>query len=284
MDDEKGIPASPMAPLMVQLFYDRAPRVDMERLTEKVEAYCGRVDPAQRPRPQSESAQYFMLDALAHFDEGDLPSQLCLSAPTPVAASDLLETALQQTWEWEEAGKVVSECTHVMMVNDLMAANVDRGVRSRQFRGFLRAIQEVAPCRAMHWLNSQVVIDPQRFVFQQGETIGAQMHGSINVRLFNIEGTEGDVVMDSLGLGVLGLPDVQCHFRDLPPSDVAGVLYMVACYMFDKGDLIEDGNTIPGIKEEDEWLCQHEMALVGPERMVLDLDPGPPFAAGGRAG
>src|SRR5262249_4988245 len=163
----------------------------------------------------------------------------------------------------------------------------NRSRRSRfgaegQFRGFVRAVQEIAPCEAMHWINTQQIINPSRFVFMQGEEGAQPLYGSINVRFFNIQGSNGDCLMDTLGLAVLGLPDIQCHYRELQPKDVAHVLYNVACYIFERGDIIKNGETVPGVLQHDEWRCRHEMALAGPERIVLDLDPGGQYAAGKR--
>ena len=90
-------------------------------------------------------------------------------------------------------------------------------------------------------------------------------------------------MMDTMGLAVLGLPDLQLHFRNLQPGRVAAHLYNCALYLFQKGDVIEDGNTIAGLEPHEKWRCQHEMSLIGPKRVVIDLDPGPPHAAGNRA-
>ena len=106
--------------------------------------------------------------------------------------------------------------------------------------------------------------------------------GALNVRLFNIQGAPDDRVMDTLGLAALGLPDLQCHFRDLECNDVASLLRNLGLYLFEHGDIIEDGHTVSGIPATEKWRCQHEMALIGPERIVLDIDPGPAFAAGNR--
>jgi hypothetical protein len=90
------------------------------------------------------------------------------------------------------------------------------------------------------------------------------------------------MIMDTLGLAALGLPDLQCHFRTLVPGEVAAVLHNTAYYLFEHGDVIDDGHTVAGIEPESRWTCQHEKSLLKPSRIVLDLNPGPPFAAGGR--
>jgi hypothetical protein len=170
----------------------------------------------------------------------------------------------------------------MLIANDLMAAALDPKIRNKQFRGFIRAIQEVAPCKAMHWMNTELLVHPGQFVFRQDESDANPLYGSINVRFFNIQGSNGDLLMDTLGLAVLGLPDIQCHYRELQPTDVARVLYDVAYYLFQGGDVIKDGETVPGVLDHDKWRCQHEMALAGPERVVLDLNPSGQYAAGKR--
>jgi len=100
--------------------------------------------------------------------------------------------------------------------------------------------------------------------------------------MFNVEGGPGESVMDTMGLASLGLPDLQVHSTGLEPDDVARHLFNSAYYVLEKGDVIADGQTIDGIPPGTKWHCQHEASLVGPSRVVLDIDPGPPFAAGHR--
>ncbi len=60
------------------------------------------------------------------------------------------------------------------------------------------------------------------------------------------------------------------------------MLYNAAYYLFEHGDVIDDGDTIQGIPTDQRWTCQHELALAEPEREVIDINPGPPYAAGNR--
>ena len=90
------------------------------------------------------------------------------------------------------------------------------------------------------------------------------------------------MLMDTRGLNEIGLHDLQCHFRDLDPREVSQVLYNTSAYIIENGDVIEPGNTIAGISEGSKWVCQFEDALVAPARVVLDVNPGIPHAAGNR--
>ncbi|HKN44364.1 MAG TPA: DUF4261 domain-containing protein, partial [Propionibacteriaceae bacterium] len=78
------------------------------------------------------------------------------------------------------------------------------------------------------------------------------------------------------------LPDVQCHFREREPGEIAKMLFSTAAYLFRSGDVIADGNTISGPKGDERLVCFHEPALLEPSRRVIDVDLGDPYAAGER--
>ena len=99
--------------------------------------------------------------------------------------------------------------------------------------------------------------------------------------MFSVSATTR-LVMDTLGLYVFGLPDVQCHFRDREPGEIAALLFATGVYLFEAGDVIADGNTISGPDGDGRLVCRREPALIAPAREVLDIDLGDPYAAGDR--
>ena len=101
---------------------------------------------------------------------------------------------------------------------------------------------------------------------------------AINVRQFHVEdGKRGEMVMDTLGLAPLGLPDVQCHFLALGQNDVAALLFELARYLAVEGEVIGEGDTVPGPRAE-KWICHLEESLLEPQRDVIDLEPPSPHA------
>jgi len=106
----------------------------------------------------------------------------------------------------------------------------------------------------------------------------------VNVRLFNIEGIddESEPLMDTMGLAAFDLPDLQYHFKDLDPDAVARILHVYGDYIFKNGDIIEGDHTIREISPDDKWVCRHEISLVEPNRILLDINPGRKFAGGSR--
>ena len=59
------------------------------------------------------------------------------------------------------------------------------------------------------------------------------IHYAVNVRFFNIEGTN-DKIVDTIGMSTLFLPDLQYHFHDVNPNEVVNHAYNVLSYIFDE--------------------------------------------------
>ena len=97
--------------------------------------------------------------------------------------------------------------------------------------------------------------------------------------VFNITGTN-EMLFDTLGLTPIGLPDLQCHCKNLEPNQIVVFMRNLAAYLFEYGDVIEDGNTVEGIHHE-KWVCRKEDAIISPMRVVLDIHMGE-FAGGNR--
>ncbi len=182
---------------------------------------------------------------------------------------------LGQSWFFPDAQSAPGRVHSTMLIGQMLGAANPWQQRLDAFTDVLGAVLEVTEPFAIWCPNSQQLVDPVNARQQPLEAL-------INIRLFNISNDPGTMVMDSLGLHVFGLPDVQCHFRDLDPGEMFRVLFNTAAYLTERGDVIADGETIPGITGTEKWHCRHEAALVGPEREVLDIDPGDPYAAGGR--
>jgi Domain of unknown function (DUF4261) len=174
----------------------------------------------------------------------------------------------------------------------MMSAGLEYRERLELFQRVLAATLQTASPLAIHWQPTGQCVKPEAFL--EAVTREGYRHplpGAINVRFYRISGYAAqaetkaeDMLADTLGLAALGLPDLQCHFRRLDPNGVVRVLYNAACYLFEKGPVIQDGHTLAGPNPGEKWRCRYENALLGPEREVIDVNPGPPYAAGQRAG
>ena len=141
------------------------------------------------------------------------------------------------------------------------------GRRVRAFRAVLDAMIAQTRPIGTWWPASQVALPPPA-------AVASPLAGLVNVRLFKDADRPGNLLMDTLGLHTLGLPDVQVHFHDLIAGRVAGLLFGLADYILG-GAEIEPGHTVEGPETDQRWRVSHRSAMVGPDRLVLSLDPGP---------
>jgi hypothetical protein len=269
-----------MTTYMVELLYTERPQIDRERLLDELRRRCGNVE---RLTSHEELYLYAFPDHLAHYTDGSVPAQIFLAFPEERKEPMNLDDALQQSWGWEGAHAAAAACQTSVLLTDMMARGLDYKTRLELFHNALESVLAVAPCQAIHWAPAQHLVDPQAYLEARRSPDAHPLQHAVNVRFFHISnGQPGEMLMDTMGLATLGLPDLQCHFLELEPGEVARVLYNTAAYIYDNGDIVEDGHTIQGIRSDDRWLCRHELALVGPDREVLDVNPGMTHAAGSR--
>lgn len=277
----------------IELKYRNKPELNREQLYAKMQTYTGEIgqaDAEDTEQPglavwesgeseEQELLHFFHLHYQVQYSDGELPAQTSLMETEHRAAENYV-TAIQQAWHWREAAEVLENCEYTLLLTDLMSAGLEPKDRLELITGALRAVLETAQCDAIYFRESDKLVEPK--VYLEMIEQGAVLYGAMNVRFYNAEGSpsgRNEGLMDSLGLAALGIPDVQCHFYDLEPNELAGQMTGIAYYLFAQGDIIEDGETI-GLTEEMRWRCEHQYALAAPHRVVIDIDPGEGYYAG----
>jgi hypothetical protein len=218
---------------------------------------------------------------LVKYSDAQVPAQTAILATDRPPQLEAYRDAIQQSWRCREAEELLRGCQEARLVTEMMARGLPPQDRISLFHGVLRAMIEVSKPDALVFKHSQQVVVPADYLHACSQD-PIFRPGAVNVRFFNISNSDGDMIMDTRGLHEIGLHDLQCHFRDLDPQDVAGVLYNTAFYIFEHGPIIESGQTVAGTSPESKWQCQFENSLLEPTREVLDLNPGAPHAAGNR--
>lgn len=254
----------------VELLCGEAPVLDRVELLDRLREHCGAVAPLD-PTEKGAGLNFHFPQHRVAFKEGSLPAQ-CVVAVSPRRVEDkFLNAALGQTWDWEGAEGAVSRHRETVLVSDLLAAALPYKERLELFQDALRAVVETVPSLALLWRPCGRFVDPHRFLrsHRPGDDYDP-LFGPINVRLFR---EREETVMDTLGLSALGLPDLQCRFAGLDPGAVAGLLHGAARYVYEMGDVIEDGHTVPGLSEGDRWACRRTPAIVPPARAAIEIEP-----------
>lgn len=281
----------------VALLYGLAPALDGDIVERSVRRHSPGLETIEAPESSSadapehspsveraaSSSGAFVLTA-RHPTDPSMPTPAWrISTPTPMDPATL-GAAARQTWWWEDGRQTLDRCRHGLVISDHRAAGLPYRTRVELFQRTLVGVLEAYPALAIEWRTSQQLVSPQELVETAlADGFSNPLPGAVNVRFFRIDTADGgkeEMLMDTLGLAALGLPDLQCHFRGLEPNDVSRVLYTTACYVYDHGSVLKNGDTVAGPGPQDRWRCQLEHAIAQPRRPVFDLDPGFPFAGG----
>ena len=268
----------------VEMLYDGPPAFDATGIAARAaEIRSGEITGAATDDAelQISAALFSHLDAMVQYDEGEAPAQTALLAASRTSEAAAYTESIQQSADREWAEEACNRSSATLLLSEMLARTLSPQRRVELFHSVLQAAVELTSPIALVFLHSQEVVKPEDYLADPSVP-PIMRPGGINVRFFNIADTEGDMLMDTRGMDEIGLPDMQCHFRELDPNAVWRVLYNTAVYVFENGPVIESGHTVAGIEMDSAWVGRYESALVSPEREVLDLNPGPPYAAGER--
>ena len=254
--------------LVAELWFEQAPDLADPGLLKALRA----LSPDAEAQQDSLTVPYRHLTSNGQADGEPAPLVTAVMPSSPLGESGKQRPDVRQTWDWEGAEAAVARAGAGVLVTELLVAGWSPQDRVSALTRVVAALTSWSPPVAVSWPHSQKVSDP--------ETLAADdVDGIVNVRFFTVAGDDEAMVLDTLGLHVFGLPDLQCHFRDRDPGEIAGLLYATALYVFDSGDVIADGNTISGPDGKERYVCRRETSLLEPTRLVLDVDLGDPYAA-----
>ena len=266
---------------IVELHFSKLPHYDWDAIKVHAEAILG--DELDNSRSKGNSFSLFHKKHLVKYKNGGcgFPVQTALFTAHKSIDIQCYAADIEQSWGFRDCESALKKSRYTLLVTEMMAASADPIQRIRLFHGVLQAVIEATQPNALVFKHSQQVVRPDVYLAAVDEE-PIKRPGSMNVRFFNIANSEGDMLMDTRGLHEIGRHDLQCHFRDLDPNEVSNLLFNTAVYIFENGSVIESGNTIAGIEPDSKWVCQFENSLLEPQRELLDLNPGFPYASGNR--
>lgn len=224
---------------------------------------------------------------LCHFKDADLPPQILLGDAQPFFQDSVSEFERTQLWNVEEGEELLKRCRYQVFISDMMSF-MDYRDRCELLMDWLETAVEVfCDCTAVWVPTAGKLFTAEQIRNHSIPRKDRFVYFAVNARFFHIMETE-DMVVDTLGMYAMGLPDVQYHFHGLEPNAVVNHAYNTASYIYENDAPIENGETVDGLlggqmSREVQWRCAYEEALVQPERVVMDICPGE-FAAGNRRG
>lgn len=263
-------------PLLITLLFKQSVDLpEIQRIAEVCRKHIGNVECR---KDDDKSLFIFALDHIAKFQDGEAPVQLLLTSCANFDGKTVDDFTRSQMWDCQEShDRILEECRYGMLATDFLAGGLLSLERANLEMDFLAALAELFPsCEAFFFNISGKLFKADEIRNNQIEGSDRFIRYAVNVRFFTIQGTN-DMMVDTLGMGTLCIPDIQYHFHDLNPNWIVNHAYNVASYLLSSGNEINSGETVDGIKDGQmdssiQWKCQYENALIQPNRIVLDID------------
>ena len=279
-EKSKDVPDGFAETYSVELYMKEKPIILENKLLEIIKKYCGNVKIVSN---QDTNITFAFMDYILDYKNVSVPVTMTISISDEKTDNEKLRRSLEQSWNYDKDKESIESCKIKVLVTDLMAIGLEYTKRVELFQKALYAIVELMPCEGINFHIAEQVISREDYL--ENNPLNDEydpLFGILNVRLFNIQGQKNEYIMDTLGLSAIGLCDLQCHFKNLDPSEISNILYSYGYFIFDNQDAVDNITTVEGISKNDKWKCRHEVALVGQERVVLDINPGKEFTSENR--
>lgn len=255
-----------------------------ERMTEVMEKHLGETECFCH---DSKTAGFAPKKYKSEFEDATVTPSLMVTDCFRNDDYHLDEVTRSQMWDCENSEEILSECKYQVIATDMLAGAIaDYKDRADMLMDFMEALVELYPeCVAVQFQTSGKMFTREKIVNHQIPREDRFIYFAVNVRYFRIEGTE-DMMVDTLGMSTLYLPDLQYHFHGMDPNWVVNHAYNLLSYMYANDAPIKSGETVDGIVDGHmarnvQWRCQYESALIQPVRDVLDVCMNE-YASGGR--
>lgn len=283
LEDKKG--SSPGGPFIIQmLFKEPVEMPNQEQILDIMKRHIGKVECFCCDEKMTGIAA---LEHIAEFQDGTSPVQLFIMGCSSFEGKGFDEFLKSQMWDCQnDRDRIFEECQYQVMATDMLAGALAAQERADLDMDFMEALAELFPtCEAFYFQNCGKLFLAEDVRGHQFCGCDRFIHFGVNVRFFNIHETE-DMLIDTVGMSTLFLPDLQYHFRKLDPNWIANHGYQVASYILNNENPIKDGETIDGIAKGNlirkiQWTCRYEESLIQPAREVIDIHTGK-YAAGNR--
>lgn len=276
--------ARPGAVFVMQLLFEEPCEMpEKEQMNAIMQKHLGEVDNFSY---DEKVAGFGVKKYIAEYKDAKVPPQLMIMGCNEFDGAQIGAMERSQMWDCENSEEVLSSCKYQVFATDMMAAALPYKERAELDMDFLEALVEMYPkCKAVYFQNSGKLFMADVIREHNVPRESRFIYFAVNVRFFNIENTN-DMMIDSVGMNTLFLPDVQYHFHGMNQDWVVNHAYNVLSYIFDNENPIKSGDPIDGVvdgamSQKVMWRCQYEHALIQPVREVIDIFMNE-YASGGR--
>ena len=236
----------------------------------------------------AESAGFAPQNYKVHYEDtdADISPTLMVTDCEKIDKPVLDDFERSQVWDCPNVDELLTECQYRVFATDMLASGLEAKERADMLVKYVDALLELYPsCKAVVFGPSRKFLSRESIENHSDKAVTRFIYYAVNVRYFSIQGTN-DMMVDSVGMSTLFLPDLQYHFHGVDPNHVVFHAYNVLNYIFEHDNIIGDGGTIAGLQngemnQDIQWKVQYEDSLSHPVREVLDINMGE-YASGTR--
>lgn len=250
------------------LFIDK-PSLDAEKIMDAAKNFFVNIE-----NPSKDKALIFSFpDIQVELADAKIPAQCIVAIPDENYPDiEIPDVGFQQNWHWQEANDIAKNCKYELFVADLMTRTLEYKQRLNLFMNFLVAVTKATNPEVIYSVYGQKLIKPIDLTNIWDKEEKQLLYGICNVRLYNLTDVN-ELLMDTVGLNSIGLPDFQIRFKEYEVNEIANLLWNYAYYIYEQGDVIENGNTLEGIISGSKWKCEKQVSLLDPGRVVINVQP-----------
>lgn len=175
--------------------------------------------------------------------------------------------------------QLVDDCKyHVTALAGLCNYITDYKQRATLLTDYIETLMELYPtCEAVMFESSGKIVTRDFIINQQCSKEEKFIKYLVNIRIFQITNTD-EILVDSIGMHVVSMPDIQYRFKGLDPNLVMAHACFTLEYMFANNMPIRNGDTVDSITSDElfcqelQWKCRYQISLIKPERPIIDID------------
>ena len=201
-----------------------------------------------------------------------MPVQLLMPNAMEFDYTSISDYYYNQMWDIKDAKCLIKNCNYEIMLSDFLASGLDYKVRTSLLNNWLYvSLKLFDNCIAVYNEQSGKLLTREQLLNNNYPKDLRFLFSGVNIRFFKVNDTN-DMIVDTLGMYAIGLPDVQYHFCNLDFNQIISHALNIVAYIFDKGNIIKSGDSIQSIFENIKWKCQYERSLLKPYREILDIN------------
>lgn len=209
----------------------------------------------------------------------EFAAQLMINGVVPVDSD--MKRRLEKTYMWNCSGinDVTEVAKYQVIANDFLAGELDPMTRANLDMDFVEALVDLYPtCIGVWFASCGKLFSRKQIVEHKLSQRDRFIYFAVNVRLFNLKDSS-DVLIDTVGMSTLKLPDLQYYFKKMDPNWVSNHAHNILLEMLENNSACDNNHEFGGMvngkmNDNFKWTSEYVEALAKPDRVVININMG----------